>query len=610
MKIDHSEPCQLDDDREIVAYAERLARWEKARFSPPPEKPLTPREPSIITMVPMRDGISLYTEIFLPCADEPCPTILIRSPYPYSRPSRNDIYSISHYQSAGYSVVFQLTRGQGKSEGNFHFFRDDIGDGYDAIEWICEQSWCNQHVGMMGSSYLGGTQLLAAKAKPYGLKCIMPTAFIGNVTQSFPFSYGVPNKAPYMQWHQVLDAEQWDDIDVSYCDMNALQHPVWGAAFRWRPLVSAADQVLKGDKLESWRETIANPLDDEFWKSIQFSDQELAELDLPIFFTDGWYDMTIGPIDYFTRLEKIRPQCKHRYLLVGPWDHYQTSAPSQAGDDNGDRILPRNGAIDHTEQRLAFFDHYLKGDKQKKPQEDRVRVYITGAPDSNVNIWKNFPTFPVPATDYKCLYLHSHGDARSFPGDGKLSWKAPNDEPADQYLYDPALPTNSKVETFRDRRGVEIRSDVLSYTSEPFAEPLTILGDIKLILHAASDGPDTDWFAVLTEVYLDGQSRSFHYAPPAFRARYREGFDKEVLLTENKPEIFRIPMGPAGHQINIGHRLRLCIFSAAFPEYDPNTNTGSSAATDTEIRVAKQTVFHDARRPSHIVLPIVQLGFS
>ena len=111
----------------------------------------------------------------------------------------------------------------------------------------------------------------------------------------------------------------------------------------------------------------------------------------------------------------------------------------------------------------------------------------------------------------------------------------------------------------------------------------------------------------VTEVYSDGQSRSFHYAPPAFRARYREGFEREVFLTPNKSEEFRIPMGPAGHQIEAGNRLRLSIFSAAFPEYDPNTNTGNPAATDAAMRVAQQTIYHDAAKPSHLILPVIQL---
>ena len=124
---------------------------------------------------------------------------------------------------------------------------------------------------------------------------------------------------------------------------------------------------------------------------------------------------------------------------------------------------------------------------------------------------------------------------------------------------------------------------------------------------AASDAPDTDWFAVITEVFSDGQSKSFHYASPAFRARYRNGFDREVFLTPNKPELFQIPMGSAGHQIAAGNRIRLSIFSSAFPEYDPNSNTGHEAATDTEFRTARQSIYHDRARPSYMVLPVIEL---
>ena len=586
-------------------YKSRHAAWEKMRFAPPPEQTPTPSEPTYTEMVPMRDGVKLYTEVFLPESSCPLPVVFIRSPYPFGRPSRNDKRPLSRYLQSGYAVVFQLTRGQGQSEGQFRLLQDDINDGYDAIQWLAEQSWCDGNVGMEGASYLGSTQLMAARAKHPALKCIIPVAFMGNWALSFPFSYGVPNKAIYMQWQQVLDAESWDDMDVAYGDMNALNHPVWGAAFRYRPLVDAADTVLDSSKLANWRETISSPLDNAFWQAIHFTDKELDELALPTLFIDGWYDITIGPIDFFSRLEKTQPSNADHYLLVGPWDHYQTYANTQPGEDNGDRVLPDNAAYDHVGQRLAFFDRYLKGDKASVVQEGRVRVYISGAEQSKANTWINLSTFPSPDTEYKTLYLHSQGDARSFPGDGILSWEQPSEEPADHYTYDPDVPTSSLVETSKDRRQVEVRSDVLTYTSEPLIDPLTILGDMTLKVHAASDGPDTDWFAVLTEVHPDGQSKSFHYAPPAFRARYREGFDKEVFLTPNQPEEFSIPLGPAGHQIAAGHRLRLSLFSAAFPEYDPNSNTGNDAATDTGHRIARQTIYHDSSRPSYLVLPVI-----
>ena len=604
----------------------------------------TPTYPTYTEMVPMRDGVRLYTEIFIPpnmATSEqfiidfksslikqsgpkniqhqvtqntysPLPVILIRSPYPYSLPSHHDNRPIRRYWEAGYIVVFQMSRGQGQSEGIFRIYKDDIYDGYDCIQWIASQSWCDGNVGMEGSSYLGYVQLLAARAKPAALKCIIPTAFVGSRIRCFPFSSGVPNKGPYMQWHQLVDVNSLADLDYEYGDMRGLDHGKWEEALRHRPLVDAANHLLSGDKLDSWRETITKPLDDKFWASIHFTNSELGQLDIPMFFIDGWYDMTIGPIEFFTQLAKLQPERSDCYLLVGPWSHSQTYNSAQPGHDDGDRVLPESAAIDLVEQRLVFFDRYLKGDTDSLVEEDRVRVFITGAKDSNANKWVNLPTFPPPTMRKKKLFLHSHGDARSFPSDGVLSWHSPGDivykdihKSTDHYSYDPALPTCSLVEHSRDRRDIEIRSDVLTYTSKPLTHPLTILGEITLVLHAASDAPDTDWFAVITEVLPDGQSVSFHYAPPAFRARYRQGFDREVFLRPNKPEEFRIPMGPAGHQISMGNRLRLSIFSSAFPEYDPNTNTGKEAATDVDMRIARQTIFHDALRPSHIVIPVI-----
>ena len=598
-------------------YAERLAAWERARFAPPPDPPSDPIEPSIRAMVPMRDGIKLYTEIFVPSPNRETtessgatyPVIFYRSPYPFNCLSRNARKPIERMLAEDYVVVFQLTRGQGESEGTFHFFFDDVNDGFDAIQWIAEQDWCNGNVGMAGASYGGNVQLLAARTKPPALKCIMPTAFVGSFTRYFPFAHGVPHRGYFMQWHQVVDAESWGDTDCVYGDMIALKHPKWGPALNHRPLIDAASSVLSGDKLASWRETISHPMDDDYWAPIHFTDKELAELEIPMFITDGWYDMTFGPIDYFMRLEKVQPDRNDRYLLVGPWNHYQTaSGLNKPGDNDGDRILPDNGVIDLFALRMAFFDRYLKQDQSGTIQEDRVKIYITGAAESNVNRWFNFNTFPVPYTEYKRLYLHSQGDARTFPGDGTLSWGKPSDEPCDHYTYDPTVPINNFVtESYEDRRNTEIRSDVLTYTSEPLAEPLTILGEIKLTLHAASDAPDTDWFAVITEVFPDGQSKSFHYASPAFRARYREGFDREVFLTPNKPELFQMRMGSAGHQIAAGNCLRLSIFSSAFPEYDPNSNTGNEAATDTEFQIAQQTIYHEELRPSHIVLPTIEI---
>ena len=407
------------------SYKHRLAKWEKARFAPPPGPDLNPLKPSLIDAVPMRDGIRLYTETFFPIGDErqteALPVILIRSPYPYSCPSLNDKLNVSSYLQEGFVVIFQLTRGQGMSEGIFRMHSDDIQDGYDCIDWVAGQPWCDGNIGMLGPSYLGSTQLQAARAKHPALKCIMPTAFIGNFTQLFPYLNGIPMRSVFMQWYKVADLERMDDLDAAYGDTALLKHPAWGKAFRHRPLIEAADEVLDGDKLASWEDCIRHPLDDEFWQGIHFTDEELLDLDLPMFFTDGWYDSTIGPIDFFSRLETLQPNNPDRYLLVGPWNHFQTAKNSVDDPATGDRSMPENAAQDLATQRLAFFERYLKGSQDIEVQKDRVRVYITGAKDSDANRWINTSTFPVPGTEKLKFYLHSEGDARSFPSDGSLT---------------------------------------------------------------------------------------------------------------------------------------------------------------------------------------------
>ena len=139
-------------------------------------------------------------------------------------------------------------------------------------------------------------------------------------------------------------------------------------------------------------------------------------------------------------------------------------------------------------------------------------------------------------------------------------------------------------------------------------KPLTILGELKLALFAATDCKDTDWFAQVTEVFPDGRSVAFHCGHGGVRARYREGLTEEKLITENTVKEFTISLGLAGHQLAVGNRLRLSIFSSNFPLFDPNTNTGNEVISDVESRVASQTVFHNADHPSHIILPVISMG--
>ena len=582
------------------SYINQIKQWGRSRYSPRPEGPLSPAIPSCIKMIPMRDGVCLYTEIYKPSNKGCYPVVFHRSPYPSFLPSRDNKGSVKRYIDAGYIFIFQLTRGQGQSEGHYEYYKDDINDGYDSIEWIADQAWCDGNVGMEGSSYAGSVQLLAARSKPDALKCIMPTAFVGNYLSCFPFCGGVPLRSMLMQWYKLCDVKSMSDLDISYGDMRIAEHPDWRKALISRPLIDCANQRLQGDKLKSWREIISNPTDNGFWDAIHYTDDELAELQLPMFITDGWYDVTIGPLNYFERLERMSNNPNH-YLLVGPWDHAQTYREYLHDLPHGDYAMPEDGKLDLSALRLAFFDRYLKGKKSSKIQEDRVKVFITGE-----NTWHVAPTFPLPGTKDQLMYLHSKGSAGTNPSDGYLDRGKPNNEPVDTYRYNPDIPTPHEYEAFRDRRHLEMRADMLTYTSSPFEFPITIVGEINLVLYAASDCLDTDWFAMLTEVHPSGKSIGFYSAWPALRARYHKGMHEENPLVPGEPTEFRISLGACGHQIAAGNCLRLSIYSSSFPIFDPNTNTGKCVATDTASQVANQVIFHDATRASHIVLPIIE----
>ena len=568
------------------------------------EKDSIYEKPSHTTMVSMRDGTRLYTEIYLPAVKSCFPVILLRAPYPFSRLSLNDPEPIKRYTTSGYAFVFQSARGQYLSEGCFHYYSDEESDGSDCVQWLVSQVWCNGNVGMEGASYAGTAQLRATRAKPKGLKCIMPTAFVGGINDCHPFRGGVPARGSFLGWHQTLDCETREEVMAIGTTGNPLDDARWVSALFHKPLVDAGNVVLQGDKLASWRETMIRPPEDRYWSSIFYNEKDVKGLDLPVFYTAGWLDSTLGTIAQFQQHRQLKPDDKDVYLLVGPWDHGQTYRQQLHHLSHGDREMPDNAQVDLVAQRLRYFDRYLKGKTDTTIQPDRVRVYITG-----LDRWLDLPSFPAPDTIQQRLYLHSTGHANSSSQFGILNCIQPEQEFPDNYIYNPDDPAPSAIvsEQFTDRVAFELREDVLTYTTEPLQNSLTILGEIILNLHAATDGRDTDWFAQVTEVFPDGRSIAFHGGLGALRARYREGFDKPKLLTPDKPAEYRISLGHAGHQIEAGNRLRLSIFSSYFPLCDTNSNTGNIAATDTEVRIAKQTIYHDLDRTSHLILPVINV---
>ena len=547
---------------------------------------------------PMRDGIKLASDIWLPEGSGRFPAIVVRTPYERTmellaeaRPAEMGAY----FAGRGYVWIIQDTRGRGDSEGAFHFFRDDGQDGYDAIEWIAKQPWSNGRVCMMGASYMATVQWLAAREKPPHLVCLASTAAAGRWFEELPYLGGALQVQFMLGW-------TYRTAGKTYAGANAVGLD-WAALYGHRPLLTADEAV--GRPIPAWREFLQHPTLDEYWQRIQFeAPRDFANLDLPALHITGWFDWDQpGAMFYWRGMRAHSPAAKDQYLLVGPWTHPQTWTGGSLS--LGEWRFSGASVIDTKPIQLAFFDRYLKGTATAFAFP-RARIYLTGS-----NEWRDLEEYSPPATVTERLYLHSGGRANTLGGDGSLSGAAPLSEPPDRYQYDPRRPVPSSVGGADprgiDHRPIERRDDVLVYTGEPLRDTLVVAGRLFVTVHAATDGRDTDFTAKLLDVFPDG--RALKLGPTevgVIRARYRGGYQRTELVQPGAIERYRIELFDVGHAFLPGHRIRLEISSSAFPFIDANTNTGNSPATDTESRIAQQTVYHDRDRPSVVELPVLR----
>lgn len=555
----------------------------EARAEPAAHKPLA-FEPSMSAVqVRMRDGVSLAAHIWLPAQGKKHPTILLRNPYGLRYGPDGDIFKtmrLQTYVDNGYAVVIQDTRGTGDSAGVFTMFSADAQDGYDTIEWLAGQSWSNGRIAMDGLSYLGTVQWLAASQQPAHLKCIAPTAPAGNPFGELPFLGG----ALRLQWalpYLSLVLQQ---------DMKAVD---WPRVLAHRPL-NTADSLLPAPIAE-YRAWLAHPTLDDYWRRMFMEDADFARVGIPFRSVTGWFDDELrGTLRYWNALQAAGSS--QGSLIIGPWDHLQT----YVGDSRPMGLLsfPADAAIDLQAERLAFFDRCLKGNSAATVPP-RVRVFITGS-----NEWRSFDSYPPPQVQRVPFYLHSAGRANTRAGNGTLSRTAPANERTDTYQYDPKKPV-PYLGSAMDVASNEQREDVLVYTSDVLREPLTILGPVEAVLYAATDARDTDWVVKLVDVRPDGTAIGLNHSGGVLRARYRQGYDREVLLRPGAVEKFDISVWDLGHTFLPGHRLRLHVTSSAYPLINPNQNTGNPVASDVEWRIAKQTVHHDRASPSHVLLPVL-----
>ncbi|HET6494925.1 MAG TPA: CocE/NonD family hydrolase [Thermoleophilia bacterium] len=536
----------------------------------------------------MRDGVRLSANVFTPEGDDPWPTVLVRQPY--GKDLVDSMWARGKYWARkGYACVVQDVRGTFGSQGEWAPFVHEARDGWDTLEWLARQPWCNGAIGMSGESYHGYTQWAVAGSGHPNLKCISPgDASPDPYRMSYrggAFSLGIGLWACMMTGREMDTADGWDPWHLPLVGLDAA--------------MGRSSSVLQ--------EMLRHPSRDDFWDKVDMT-PTLADVRIPVLHWGGWYDVILqGTLLGWERAaaRERKGDGAEQRLIIGPTDHARLPAVYGASGVGGEDA-PGAWCFDHVQR---FFDHHLRGETDALAGVAPVRVYVMGA-----ERWREASAWPLPETRYVDYYLRGGGGASTAAGDGRLEPALPGDEPPDHFDYDPELPVDVWLAesawdltwTLKDRAAAERRSDVLVYTSPAMEEDLEVTGPVCVTLFASSSAPDTDFTATLVDAFPDGYAHLVQEG--IVRARYRRSDHAPELVTPDAVEEYTIDLLATSHLFARGHRLRLEISSSNFGRFDRNPNSGGAFALDTICTTARQTVHHSRACPSRITLPVILPG--
>jgi putative CocE/NonD family hydrolase len=560
------------------------------------------------TMIPMRDGVRLATDIYRPKGVAGAlPTILIRLPYDKST-YRGATIPAQFFAAHGYAVVVQDVRGKFASEGEFRVYQGDTTDWSDTFDWIGGQSWSTGQVGTYGCSYLGEGQIIAAQQRhPRHIAAIAQAAGgnIGRVGRRRVFWGSVEGGA-----FSISINFGWMPVFASI-DKGARPMPNVELAsfFRTLPVVDMPDRA--GSPSWDWRNFLERSPDDSWWDSQGYL-TETDSVGVATLHVSSWFDMAEEALEEarIFRTNAINDRARNgQYAIISPTVHCASegaSSETKAGD-----LLVGDARLRYWETYLAWFDRWLRGNERAIATLPRFQYYVIGR-----NEWRTSDTWPVKGMRPTPFYLRSDGAANGANGNGRLSLTPPSRERADTFTYDPANPVPARGGSIcctgnpKDQPGsfdnadIEQRGDVLVYTSDVLREGLELTGPIEAVVFLSSDAPDTDVTVKLLDVFPDG--RSMNMQEGITRVRYRDGFDKARMMVPGK--VYEVPVGlhATSWYLAPGHRLRVQISSSNFPRFDRNLNTGGRNYDETKWRTAKNSVHHSATQPSRLILPIVR----
>lgn len=584
-------------------------------------------------MVPMRDGVKLYTELYRPArgavlVDSAFPVLLLRTPYEIR--GEEIVRQANAFAAMGYVVALQNIRGRYQSEGRFTKYSIlDAPDGYDAIEWLGTRRFSNGKVGTWGRSYAAHSQADAAKLNPPHLKAMivnqggMANAWDHAVRHGGAFELGRE-----MTWvWQEARRETADSSVRALLEREKVE--TWYEQLPLRRGQSPLSTVPEYERyfLDEWTHGDYGP----FWQkiSLNWAPYYKQTADVPMLHLGGWYDIFLrGTIDNYLGLSAGRRGPVR--MVIGPWVH-GGNGRTYAGDvDFGPQSAIAGFDVEY---HLRWFDHYLKGVPNGVDSDPAVRLFVMGGGDgaktttgklSHGGTWIDGSDWPLPGTSFTRFYLH---------GDGTLSRTAPGAAGgATTFTFDPShpVPTLGGNVSARVKDGaydqrerpdfpgsrppylpLKSRRDVLVFETAPLTEDVRVIGPIEVQLHASTTGVDTDFTAKLVDVHPPSADYpggfDLNITDAIQRMSYRESRTTRSLVTPGQVYTLRIRPFPTANVFKKGHRIRLDISSSNFPRFDVNPNTGEPLGLERRRKVVDNTVYHSAARPSHVVLPIVHV---
>jgi uncharacterized protein len=601
-----------------------------------PEKPapnIKARYTKFEYQIPMRDGVRLFTSVYVPKSrSQKYPILLMRTPYsssPYGPDKYRERLGPSElFEKSGYIFVTQDVRGKWMSEGDFVNMRpyiedkkgpsdvDESSDTYDTIDWLIKHVPNNNgRVGMWGISYPGFYTVAGMIDAHPALVAVSPQAPVTDWFNGDDWHHnGALQVAHMMSFLPYFDRPRPKPVKEFNVKFDFGTPDGYSYFLHFGPLSKATDRYFKGETA-FLREVCRHGAYDDFWKARNIR-PHIKDIKPAVLTVGGWYDAEnlFGALEVYRNLVRNSPSTDS-HLVMGPWVHggWYRSEGSKLGDVN---FNTPTGEYYQSKIEFPFFERHLK--HAGKFEESKAWIFETGS-----NVWHEYESWPPPEAQPCSYYFHS---------DGKLSSAAPTDknpDEADEYVSDPAHPVPF-VETIgmgmtreymtADQRFAARRPDVLSYESEVLSQDLSVLGPVTVDLTVSTTGTDSDWVVKLIDVYPNDfpdpktNPTGVHMGGyeqllrgDVFRGKFRKSLEQPEPFEPGKPAQIKFRMQDICHTFRVGHRMMVQVQSSWFPLIDrnPQSFVDIYSAEAAAYHKATERVYHSPERPSHVTLLVM-----